>query len=324
MEPMSGSAPWSPICLACRTWDDDRIELRTVERVRDVLVCECGQRYPVVDGVPILLKEPAGFVRNEIASIVERDLTSEVQALLAEGGPDDAPYARMVEHLSIYLDAHWGDRAAPPPDGAGFGMESLVTRIRARATERVATAVDLGCSVGRVTAELARGADTVVGVDLHFGSLRRARRLLAGERVAYNRRVVGRYYREATIAGEAHAGTHVICADALDPPLAPAAFGRVVALNLIDSVRHPLQLLTVMDGLCARGGEIILSSPYAWQSHVMEEDERFGGADPAADLVARLRERYDIEEEAEVPWALRRDARGVVSYRAHYVRARKR
>jgi SAM-dependent methyltransferase/uncharacterized protein YbaR (Trm112 family) len=320
---MSGSAPWSPICLACRTWDDERIELRTVERDGDVLVCACGQRYPIVDGVPILLGEPAGFVRNEIASIVERDLPLAVQAMLVEGGPDDASYARMVEHLSIYLDAHWGDRAEPAPDGVRWGMEALVEKVRARAAHRVELAVELGCSVGRVTAELARGADAVVGVDLHFGSLRRARRLAAGERVAYNRRVVGRHYREAAVSGDAQPGVSFVCADALDPPLAPHSFGRVVALNLIDSLRHPLQLLTVMDGLCAQGGELILSSPYAWQSHVLDDRERFGGADPAAALVERLREGYVIEEEGEVPWALRRDARSVVSYRAHYVRARK-
>jgi SAM-dependent methyltransferase/uncharacterized protein YbaR (Trm112 family) len=321
---------WSPICLACRTWDADRIELRTVARAGDVMVCTCGKRYPVVDGVPILMKDPAGFLRNEIASVVERDLSPEVQAMLVEGGPDDAAYARLVEHLSIYLDAQWGDRAEPEPDGARWGMQALVERVQARSAERVAMAVELGCSVGRVAAELAHGADVVVGVDLHFGSLRRARRIALGERVVYNRRMVGRHYREAAITADGRRGAvHFVCADALDPPLAPGGFGRVVALNLIDSVRHPRQLLTVMDGLCARGGELVLSSPYAWQSHVMDEGERFGGAEPAADLVARLRDgtdlgaRYRIEDEAEVPWTLRRDARSVVSYRAHYVRARK-
>ena len=190
-------------------------------------------------------------------------------------------------------------------------------------------AVELGCSVGRVVAELAHGADEVVGVDLHFGSLRRARKLVAGERVAYNRRVVGRAYRAASVMGERLEGASFICSDALDPPLVPGAFERVVALNLIDSVSRPRQLLNVIDGLCARGGEIIVSSPYAWQSSVMDEAERFGGDDPAAALVARLREGidlgapYHIEDEAEVPWSLRRDARSCVSYRSHYVRARK-
>lgn len=61
----------------------------------------------------------------------------------------------------------------------------------------------------------------------------------------------------------------------------------------------------------------------------MDEGERIGGADPAADVAAILRAgegiagRYEIEEEAEVPWTLRRDARSAVAYRVHYLRARR-
>jgi hypothetical protein len=36
-----------------------------------------------------------------------------------------------------------------------------------------------------------------------------------------------------------------------------------------------------------------------------------------------LGSRYAIEDEAELPWILRRDARSAVSYCTHYVRARK-
>jgi SAM-dependent methyltransferase len=305
--------------LGCREWSEERIEVRTLERVGEVMRCECGKRYPVVDGVPIVVPHLEGFVRAEIASVVERELPVEVQAMLVEGGPDDAAYVRLVEHVGIYMDAHWGDRA-----GGEWGMKELVEKIRERNGERVEMAAELGCSVGRVAAEMAGGAEQVVGVDLHFGSLRRARRLVEGERVPYNRKTVGRHYAGATAEGM-RANVRFVCGDALDPPLVPRAFGRVVALNLFDSVSKPRQLLDVMEGLCAPGGEIIVSSPYAWASHVMEEDERFGGADPAGALVDWFRAggRFAIEEEAEVSWTLRRDARSSVSYRTHYVRARK-
>jgi hypothetical protein len=60
----------------------------------------------------------------------------------------------------------------------------------------------------------------------------------------------------------------------------------------------------------------------------VEDGERFGGDNPAAALVAMLRggdlgARYEIEDEAELPWTLRRDARSAVAYCIHYVRARK-
>ncbi|MCL4227740.1 MAG: methyltransferase domain-containing protein [Myxococcales bacterium] len=323
------------VCPACRTRTAERIDLRTLEPVApggELLACACGRRYPVVDGVPIVCADPAGFLRDPV--VLERDLAPEVAAVLVEGGPDDAVYPRLLEVMSVYLDAHWGDRATPPPDGiVGAGAGPLFERLAARRAAPVARAVELGASVGRGLAELARGAEHVVGVDLSFGALRRARHLLAGELVRYPRRVVGRRYAPAAIAaGELTVDpgrVTLVCADALDPPLVPGWFDRVVALNVIDNVAHPGQLLAVMDGLCAPGGELVLSSPYTWQSGVTAEDERLGGDDPAAhvrevlETGRGLRARYRVEDEAELPWTLRRERRSSVSYRVHYLRARK-
>src|SRR5690606_23330079 len=139
------------VCPGCRTLSGDRLDVRTLERAGDLLVCECGRRYPIVDGVPIVMKDPSAYVRAEIATIVERDLAPEVAAELVADGPDDAPYARLLEHLSIYLDAHWGDRAVPAPEPT-LSLAPFLDRIAA--LPRVASAVELGCSVGRVLAAL--------------------------------------------------------------------------------------------------------------------------------------------------------------------------
>ena len=323
------------VCPGCRSHAHDerdgiRIDLRTLDRSGDTLACECGRRYPVVDDLPIVMADPSVFYQNEIASILERELAPSLAQMLVEEMPDDAPYARMLEHVSIYVDAHWGDRSKPAPDGPGaaFGMQPLVDKIAERAAHRVGRAVELGCSAGRILAELADGADSVVGIDLHFGVLRRARKLLAGEKVAFNRRVAGRRYAIASATGRRAEGISLVCGDALDPPLVPGVFDRVVALNVLDSVRSPRQLLAVMTALCKRGGEVILSSPYNWQSGIVDEAERFGGDNPAKALASMLTSgglggQFAIEDEAELPWTLRRDARSAVAYCIHYVRARK-
>jgi hypothetical protein len=103
----------------------------------------------------------------------------------------------------------------------------------------------------------------------------------------------------------------------------------VVALNLLDSVADPMQLLLVVDGLCAPGGEIILASPFAWQSAITPAPRQLGGADPAADLGALLAagrglgSRDELRETAELAWTLRKDARSAVAYRTFYLRANK-
>jgi uncharacterized protein YbaR (Trm112 family) len=182
------------ICPGCRTLRDGRLDLRTLERDGDILSCECGRRYPVVDGVPIVLGDPTGYLRNDTIPSSSATRRRGGAALLVETVPDEAPYARLLEHLSIYLDAQWGDRADPP------GAPALgEVRDRLAALEPVRYACELGCSVGRILAELAKRADHVLGLDLQFGTLRRARHLLAGEPVAFARRMIGRHYEPARI-----------------------------------------------------------------------------------------------------------------------------
>ena len=314
------------VCPGCRTRSEGRLDLRTIERAGELYVCECGRRYPIVDGIPIVLPDPSAYFRTEIAVLLERDLPIEVAEVLVEHGPDDAPYPRLLEHLSIYLDAHWGDRAEPAVD---FAAAALVDKLAERSSQRVGLAVELGCSVGRMAATLAAGADEVVALDLHFGALRRAKALLAGASIAYGRRIAGRHFAPATASGLRAPNVQLVCGDALDPPLVPGVYHRVVALNLLDSVARPRRLLQVLDALCAPGGELILASPYAWQSSVVHEDERLGERDPAAHLGAILREgigpgaSYEVLDEADLGWTLRRDARSEVRYQTHYLRARK-
>jgi hypothetical protein len=109
----------------------------------------------------------------------------------------------------------------------------------------------------------------------------------------------------------------------------PGGFDRVAAFNLLDAVLEPPRLLSVLDGLCAPGGEVVMTSPYAWQSGIVADEQRLGGADPAAAVRRRftdgdgLEARYRIADEAELPWSLRRDARSGTSYRVHWLRAHK-
>src|SRR2546430_733397 len=134
----------------------------------------------------------------------------------------------------------------------------------------------------------------------HPRAHRRARKLLAGEHVAYARKDLGRRYTPAIARGRAAPHVELVCGDALDPPLVHAMYDRVVALNVLDSVRSPRQLLAVADGLCKVGGEVILSTPYSFQTSITPAREQ---------LLEIPLPGYTIEDEADLTWTLRRDAR---------------
>lgn len=307
-------------------------ELPEVEE--GILQCDnpaCGQRYPIVGGIPVVVPQAATVVQNQAAALLS-ELSPQLLMLLGEPGPDDSPLGQQLQHLSIYLDAHYGDRAMPPADGpgAGWGLAALTQLVAQRSKEPVARAIELGCSVGRLVGELAVGAQLTVGVDLNLAALLKARRVLRGQSVTYLRRGIGRHYQPVQLASApARSEVALICGDALDPPLVPHEFERVLAVNLLDSVRVPLGLLSVMDGLCSPGGELILGSPYAWQSGIVDEEARLGGATPEHYLRQLLTQgtgleaRYALEADTEVSWHLRRDARSAQSYAVHVLRARK-
>lgn len=235
----------------------------------------------------------------------------ETLAVMAAAGPDGAPLPHMLEQLSAYLPL-WSS-----------GFEAIAAKLQKR--PRVELALELGCGVGRGLFELAKSAGTAVGLDRSGAFLRSAKRLLAGEELPWAKRMAGRSYERASVKAPSRVeNVRLVCGDALDPPFVPEQFGRVVALNLLDSVRSPRGLLHQIHLLAEPGGEILLSSPYAWRDDVVPLEERLGTTDPAAALREEVTKLgWSIEDEADLDWTLRRDARALSLYRTHFLRCRK-
>ena len=107
-------------------------------------------------------------------------------------------------------------------------------------------------------------------------------------------------------------------------PATPVSGITQDTLNLLDSVKSPRALLHHIHQLAQPRAEILLASPYAWRDDVVPLDERLGGADPAAAIREEVRALgWSIEEEADVPWTLRRDARALSLYQTHFLRCLK-
>lgn len=200
-----------------------------------------------------------------------------------------------------YLDAHYGDLNAAYWDGMGAALGGRL-------------ALDAGCSVGRITFEAARRG-FAVGMDVNFDQLRLAASFQRTGRVAYSRHARALHSEPVESAFVPSPNALFILADLHDPPFGADTFDLIAALNLIDSVKHPLTALGQADAMLKPGGRLLLSSPYAWDPRVTDEWLESEDVDPhefvrsllAGDLIPQCEFSYRIiEEKTGIPWRLRR------------------
>ena len=159
-------SPWLVARLAC-PWDRRPLQ----QRGASTLACSCGRSFPVIDGVPILLRDNVthelGVVRHSINVSRNPDAANPVASALpgANGSIDGyvqdiiaatngIMYAALVRNLSEYPIP---TLRLPPARGAVF--------------------VDIGCNWGRWCIAAARLGYTAVGVDPQIEAVRAASRV---------------------------------------------------------------------------------------------------------------------------------------------------
>ncbi len=304
---------------------------------------DCRHLYPVVDGIPILVGDLRRVVSEQILGILARDDVSEtIMAVLGECcGPSSTLDARR-QHLSAYCWSHWGDFDPSERRTGADGPATIVSilerglgRLAQRGAPATGPIVDLGCSVGRTTLELAErtdGADLVLGIDLNLSMLRVARRALRQGCVRYARRHTGLVYEERAFAVPRERGGRVDfwCADAQSLPFGEASFALAVSLNLLDCVQSPLDHLKSLRDILRPGGYALVASPFDWSAGATIPQAWIGGHSPLGEaqghsehvlrsLVgglhpAAIRGLEVIDEVDNLAWAVRLYERSTVQY----------
>jgi SAM-dependent methyltransferase/uncharacterized protein YbaR (Trm112 family) len=354
-----------PICPACRIQRNEECGLEvtiiaagTIDDVLEgVLECRiCRREYPVIDGIPVIVPDVRAYITNQLSHIVGRDdFTPLIQGVLGEGVGPGTAFDVTRTHLSSYAFDHWeadrerdGDReGAGEPPRAG-GVVRLLGRAFALAEQAGLTPgltsgplVDAGCSVGRGTFELAKSsAGLVVGVDMNFAMLRLAAGVLRRGRLRYPLKRVGLLYEwrdlGISLPNEPRDRVDFWACDSAHLPFAHGTFGGAVALNVVDAIYSPLDLLRGFARVLRPGGTLVLSAPYDWAASATVVDAWVGGHSPrslgggASEAVLRalltpgahaasvdgLHLRGELDD---VPWSVRMHDRSVVQYHAHVV-----
>lgn len=333
-----------PICPVCREPEAEpaALALTHVAREQDGDVREgslqctaehCLREYPIVDGIPVVVADLAGWATHQLDAVLRRrDLTAFMESLLGDASGPGSSLDRERSNLSGYAHAHWatddhatlagtafalagGGSANGSDSGAGPGPGELWA--------------DLGCATGRATLELQRRTGTLaVGVDLSFGMLRVAEEAVRTGRAVFPLRRIGVVYDRVEVevdrSGIDPAQIGFWCADVAALPFADDTFAGALSLNVLDCVHEPF---THLAELARTSAQALLSTPYDWSPMAVPLHGWIGGhsqrAPHAGDGPAALRQFLPhagltiAAEREEVPWRVRGHDRSSTEYLLH-------
>ena len=219
--------------------------------------------------------------------------------------------------LAEYLLFHFGtaDEILPPSRSWPTGMrDALDFPVRTAAHFSAGTVergLDLGCAVGRSTAEMSRGCSHVLGIDFSHAFIDAANALKQGEALTYQRREEAGIATPLTarLPADIDAGKlEFQQGDAMNLPLDLGAFDRVHAANLLCRLPQPELLLARLPALVKPGGELVLATPCTWLEEFTPA-ENWPAAGTFEWLQSKLAPAFSLLQQIDEPFLIRETAR---------------
>jgi len=196
------------------------------------------------------------------------------------------PYYETDRALGEYLLFHFGtaEEILPyefgPVDALNYPVRCVTECLDASELSSGARALDLGCSVGRSSFELARVCRHVTGIDFSNRFIDCAERLRLHRSVEFNYVEEGSLSKRGRAVIPSDIETERIVfktGDAMDLPADMQEFDVVLMANLIDRLSDPRRCLARMPSLVKTGGQLIISSPYTWLAEYTSPEHWLGG-----------------------------------------------
>ncbi len=305
------------------------------------LICTnsaCRREHPIIDGIPVVLADASSWLNHQVLGVLKReDLSDFILSMLGDLSGHSSALDRDRGNNAIYAHSHWAE--SNPSYLTLFEAGS-----RLLAAMPAGVWLDIGCSLGRGTYELANiTGDLVVGLDLNFSMLRAAQRIRRSRRVKYQSRRVGLVFdsHEYELPGYPFEQVSFWCADVSILPFVASTFDGAVCMNMLDCVASPLGLLFEVGRVTKPSSESLLCTPFDWAAGATEPAAWIGGHSQRStpyqgSSLAELRRILSVGNEAgvdtglfieaeqdNVKWRLQTHERSTTEYDVYCARLRR-
>lgn len=264
----------------------------------DLICPDCGRQYGIRNGIAVVVPEKTLPVTRETTGYGSFSMRS----------------SYLWSHFSEFFNG---------PD-ATDAYQKWARAFRADGGDTAGWALDIGCSVGRLTFELTKTHDRAVGIDTSRSFIRAAREVAAKQRLAFDLILEGRIMEKKVSRLDPdfrYGSAEFIVADAMALPFRSHGFATACSVNILEKVPDPLAHLgeanRVMDRDNAR---FLFSDPFTWDEAVSHPDLWLGGRNSGPfkgygmENVTRLLQDpagvfspgFDIRDAGEVEWKIRK------------------
>jgi|SRR5215467_3889841 len=287
------------------------------ECIEGLLICnQCNIRYPIIEGVPILVRDFVDYVSHRGANYGSWLLackTFEMKNFLKEFAHSLNPEG--ISNDRYEHDGHWFapykwtqyDFTLDDPFLKLLKRDIKPTDLYDRIVGRMplsndGLALDLGCSMGYTTLQLSHKYSYSVGIDLSYTSIKEARKRMS----------------QANIRN-----SEFCVADSIDLPFDSLKFDLILVLNLLELV-DPKKLLASIHRLLKPHAEAVFADPYDYNREPRQLLELDGKTfrellnDSGFEIFEKSR-----KSESFIPWILKIANRTYLFYFVDVIRTSK-